>query len=84
LFLLASFVHTLVSIQDKWYGWVTDVVLIAIISVFTPIAPLRAVLVVFFNMIIFHPNALLHILNCVGIGLIIYALNKPIYARKAI
>jgi len=84
LFLVASFVHTLVSIQDKWYGWVTDVVLIAIISVFTPIAPLRAVLVWFFNIILFHPNALLHILYCVGLGLVIYTLNKPIYARKAI
>ena len=82
LFLFASFIHTLASIQDRWYGWVADIVIIAIISVFTPIAPLRAALVFFFNLIIFEPNAFLHIVYCLVLGLGIYMLNKPIYERK--
>lgn len=84
LFMVAAVVHTLVSMQDKWYGWVTDVVIAAIIAVFVPIAPLRAVLVWFFNMIIFQPNALGQIAACLVIGGAVYALNLVVYARKAI
>jgi len=84
LFLLATFVHTLTAIQDKWYGWAVDVAIIAIISVFIPIAVLRSALVWFFNLIIFHQNAFLQIGACLAIGIAIYALNKPILARKVI
>jgi hypothetical protein len=83
LFLVSAFFHTLAGIQDKWYGWVTDVMLIAIISVFTPIAPLRAALAWFFNLILFE-TPLLQIPICIILAMAIYSLNKPIFARKVI
>jgi hypothetical protein len=84
LFLFTVFTHTLTSIQDKWYGWAADAALIAVISVFTPIAPLRAALVWFFTLILFHPVPLAQIAACLVLAAVIYALNKPVYARKAI
>ena len=83
LFLVATVIHTLTAMQDKWYGWITDIVIIAIISVFTPIAPLRAALIWFFYMIIFS-NAFVQIASCLILGSAVYALNKIILARKAI
>jgi hypothetical protein len=84
LFLTASFVHTLISLNDKWYGWVADALLIALIATFTPIAALRSVLVWFFNLILFHDIAFVQIIVCVALGLGIYMVNKPIYNRKAL
>ena len=84
LFLLATFAHTFAAIQDKWFGWVTSVALVAIVSVFTPIAPLRAALAWFFNLILTHRLPFMQILACVALGLAVYALNKPILARKAV
>jgi hypothetical protein len=83
LLLLAMFIHTLTSLQDKWYGWAVDVALVAIISVFTPIAPLRSVLAGFFRTILFSPPPL-QIAVCLILAAALYALSKPIYARKAI
>ena len=84
LMLLTSCIHTLTAAQDKWYGWVADIVIAAIISVFIPIASLRASLVWFFNLIIFHQSALLQVTACLVLGCLIYLLNKPILARKVI
>ena len=84
LFLIGTFAHSFTAIQDKWYGWLTGVAFIAIISVFTPIAPLRAALVWFFNLIIFHDAAVLQIVACIVLGMVIYSINKPVLARKAI
>jgi len=84
LMLFTSFVHTLTAAQDKWYGWAADVLIVAIISVFTPIAPLRAKLVWFFNLIIFNRYAILQITACLVLASAIYMLNKPILARKAL
>jgi len=84
LFLISTFVHTLTAIQDKWYGWVTDIALIAIISVFSPIPVLRRALAWFFNLIIFHDVAFLQIAACIVLGMVIYLINKPVLARKAI
>jgi hypothetical protein len=84
LFLFAVFTHTLTATQDKWYGWVSDVMLVAIISVFTPIAPLRSALAWFFTLILTHPNAFLQIFACIILAIAIYSLNRPIFARKAI
>ena len=84
LLLLAAAVHTLTSIQDKWYGWAADVIIAAILAVFIPIASLRVWLIGFFNLIIFHSNAFLQISNCLMLAIVIYAFNKPILARKAI
>jgi len=84
LFLFSVFVHTLTASQDKWYGWAADVLIVAIISVFTPIKPLRDAEAWFFNLILFHPNALLQITACMVLAALIYSLNRPIFARKAI
>jgi hypothetical protein len=51
--------------------------------VFTPIAPLRAVLAAFFRTILFSPPPL-QISVCLILAAALYALSKPIYARKAI
>jgi len=84
LLLFATFVHTLTAAQGKWYGWVASVGVIVVISVFTPIPVLRRALVWFFNMILFHPNALVQILFCLVLAAGVYALSKPVFARKAI
>ena len=84
LFLLATFIHTLTAIQGKWYGWFTNAAIIAIISVFTPIAPLRRALVGFFNLILTHETAAIQIAACIVIGLVVYMINKPLLARKVI
>jgi hypothetical protein len=84
LFLFAIFVHTLVAVQDKWYGWVADVLIVAIISVFMLIAPLRVSLVWFLNLIIFNSNTFLQIAVCLVLATAIYSLNKLIFVRKAI
>ena len=64
LLVVMIFLHVLLSMQTHWYGWLTDAVLAAIICVFTPIAPLRAVLSGFFQIIMFNSNAILHIGIC--------------------
>ncbi|MCL2360359.1 MAG: hypothetical protein FWC73_00935 [Defluviitaleaceae bacterium] len=84
LVLFSAFVHTLVAAKSKWYGWVVSVIIIAIISVFTPIAPLRAALVWFFRMILFHQNAGLQILACLVLATGLFWLSKLIFARRAI
>jgi len=75
LVLLMSLLHTLTLSQGRWYGWVANVLIVAIISVFTPIAPLRAALVWFFNMIIFHSNAFVQIGFCLVLAAGIYTLS---------
>jgi len=84
LFLLATFTHTLAAAQGKWYGWAANIAIIAIISVFTPITPLRNAEVWFFNLILFHPTALLQIAACLLLALAVYLLSKPILARKVV
>ena len=64
LLLVMVFLHVLLSMQPHWYGWLTDAILVAIICVFTPIAPLRAILAGFFQMIMLNGNAVLHIGIC--------------------
>ena len=82
LLLLCCFLHTLTLAQNYWYGWVADVLSVVIISVFTPIAPLRAALVWFFRMIIFHDYAIAQILSCVVLGAAVYCVSLiPIKSR---
>ncbi|MDR0396913.1 MAG: hypothetical protein LBH66_06390 [Oscillospiraceae bacterium] len=81
-FFFAMFVHTLTLLQDCWIGWAIDVLIVAIISVFTPIAPLRAFEAWFWRMVIFQPNAFAHILTCLALGLGLFALNRPILGWK--
>lgn len=64
LLLVMVFLHMLLSMQSRWYGWLTDAVLAAIICVFIPIAPLRTILAGFFQAILLNSNAVLHICIC--------------------
>jgi hypothetical protein len=83
LTLLCCTLHTLTLIQGYWYGYAIDIIIIAIISVFTPIAPLRAALVWFFNLIIFGENVTLQILSCLLIGAVVYSLSIiPIRTKR--
>jgi len=84
LFLVMVFFHTLASLHEWWIGWAIDALIIAVISVFTPIEPLRHSEYTFFRAIIFQPNAFLQILTCVVLGAVIYALNKPILSHRKI
>ena len=83
LLLLAVFIHTLAAVQDKWFGWVANVTIIAVITIFTIIASLRAHLASFFRLIIFE-GPLLQITACIILALVIYSLNKVIFAQKAV
>lgn len=83
LTLFCCVLHTLTLIQGRWYGWVVDILIIAVISVFTPIAPLRAVLVWFFNLIIFHDLALVQICSCLILAAAIYCASLiPIKSKQ--
>ncbi|MDR1615677.1 MAG: hypothetical protein LBR98_01455 [Syntrophomonadaceae bacterium] len=83
LLLTSCAAHTLTLAQGRWYGWLADALIIAVISVFTPIAPLRATLVWFFNMIIFHDLAAVQILSCLILGVAVYCAGLvPIRMRK--
>ncbi|MEN6313876.1 MAG: hypothetical protein ABFD25_06475 [Clostridiaceae bacterium] len=84
LLLTAVFIHTLTSMQTFWFGWTIDAVLAAVISIFIPIAPLKAVLAGFFNIIIFNNNSCLQIIACLGLSAAIYALNYIVLLRKKI
>ena len=64
LLLAMIFLHVLLSMQAHWYGWLTDVLLAAVICVFTPIAPLRGILAGFFRLIMLNGSAPLHIGIC--------------------
>jgi len=83
LALFAAFVHTLTAAQKHWYGWLAAAVIIAIISVFTPITPLRHAEAWFFHLILFG-NPALQIVSCLVLAGAIYALNKPILARTPV
>lgn len=64
LVLVMIFFHVLLSMQTYWYGWLADASLVAIICVFTPIAPLRTILVGFFQIIMLNNNPVIHICVC--------------------
>lgn len=84
LFLVMVFLHVLLSMQPHWYGWLTDAVLAAIICIFTPIAPLRAVLVDFFSLIMFNPNAVLHIGVCLLLSAALSFAGLTVLRRKTL
>jgi hypothetical protein len=84
LFLGSVFIHTLTAAQDKWYGWIADIIIVAILAVFIPIASLRTALIWFFNITIFHSNAFIQIAACFILAVAVYMLNKLILSRKII
>jgi hypothetical protein len=83
LLMLCCVLHTMTLIQGYWYGWVVDVLIVTIISVFTPIAPLRIWLVRFFNLIIFNSNVTVQILSCLVLGAVVYGASIiPIKSKR--
>lgn len=81
LLLIAAFAHTLTMAQTAWYGWLADVILVAIISMFTPIPVLRSAEIWFFNLIIFG-NVFAQVGSCLVLAAGLYALSMPILNRK--
>lgn len=84
LLLVMVFLHVLLSMQTHWYGWLTDALLAAIICIFTPIAPLRAVLAGFFQIIMFNSNAVLHICICLLLSAALSLGGLMILKRKTL
>lgn len=84
LLLVMVFLHVLLSMQAHWYGWLTDTILAAIICIFTPIAPLRAVLGRFFSLIMFNSNAILHIGICLLLSAALSLAGVMVLKRKTL
>ena len=84
LLLVMIFPHVLLSMQTRWYGWLTDAVLVAVICVFTPIAPLCAVLGGFFQIIMFNGSAVLHIGVCLLLSAAFSLAGLAVLKRKTL
>lgn len=84
LFLILVFLHVLLSMQPHWYGWLTDAILISIICIFTPIAPLRGILAGFFKLVMLNPNALIHIGICLVLSALLAAAGLIVLKRKTL
>lgn len=84
LLLVMVFLHVLLSMQAHWYGWLTDAILAAIICVFTPIAPLRAVLGRFFALIMLNSNTILHIGICLLLSAALSLAGVMVLKRKTL
>ena len=84
LLLVMVFLHVLLSMQAHWYGWLTDAVLVAVICIFTPIAPLRAVLAGFFQAIMLNGNALPHIAICLALSAALSLAGLAVLKRKTL
>ncbi len=84
LLLVMVFLHVLLSIQPHWYGWLTDAVLVAIICIFTPFAPLRGILAGFFQIIMLNSNAVLHIGICLLLSTSLSFAGLVVLKRKTL
>lgn len=84
LLLVMIFLHVLLSMQPHWYGWLTDAILVAIISIFTPIAALRGILSSFFQIIMLNGNALLHIGICLLLSAALSFAGLLVLKRKTL
>ena len=84
LLLVMVFLHVLLSMQAHWYGWLTDAVLVAVICVFTPIAPLRSVLAGFFGLIMLNGNALVHTAVCLMLSAALALAGLWVLKRKTL
>ena len=84
LLLVMVFLHVLLSMQPHWYGWLIDAVVVAIICIFTPIAPLRAVLAGYFQIIMLNSNAVLHIGICLLLSAALSLGGLAVLKRKTL
>ncbi len=82
LFLVMLFIHMILSIQEKWYGWAADAVILGIVIIFTPFAFLRNILAEFFSLIMINSNALLHIFVCLLLSMALSFLVVIILRKK--
>ncbi len=84
LLLVMIFLHVLLSMQAHWYGWLTDAILVAIVCIFAPIAPLRTILTGFFQIIMFNSNAFLHICICLLLSAALSLAGLAVLKRKTL
>ena len=84
LFLAMLFLHVLLSMQPHWYGWLTDVILVAILCIFTPIAALRGILSGFFQIIMLNSHAILHIGICLLLSAALSLAGLVVLKRKTL
>ena len=84
LLLVMVFLHVLLSMQPHWYGWLTDAILVAIICIFTPIAPLRSILAGFFQIVMLNGNAVLHIGICLLLSAALSFAGLLVLKRKTL
>lgn len=84
LLLAMIFLHVALSMQNHWYGWITDIVLVTIISVFTAVKPLRHILPGFFKITMFNSNAPLHIAVCLGLSAALSWLGLIVLKRETL
>lgn len=84
LLLVMIFLHVLLSMQPHWYGWLIDILLTAIICVFTPIAPLRAILAGFFQIVMMNGNAVFHIGMCLLLSAALSLGGLAVLKRKTL
>lgn len=82
--LVMLFLHVLLSMQSRWYGWLTDAVLAAVVCVFTPIAPLRGLLAGFFRLIMLNGSAVLHIGICLSLSAALSLAGLWVLKRKTL
>ena len=84
LVLVMVSLQVLLSMQANWYGWLTDFVLVAIICIFTPIAPLRSVLSEFFQLVMLNSNAPLHVGICLLLSAALSIAGLAVLKRKTL
>lgn len=84
LLLVMVFLHVLLSVQPYWYGWLSDVLLAAVVCVFTPIAPLRGLLSKFFGAVMLNGNALSHLGICLVLTVVFALLGLEALKRRTI
>lgn len=84
LMLVMTFLHVLLSMQTKWYGWLTDIMLIAVICIFTPFAPLRSLLAGFFRIIMINSNALMQIFVSVFLTILLSLTGVLILKKRTL
>ena len=81
LLMIETIIHTLTFMQTKWYGLAADVLIIAIISVFTSIPVLRKAEIFFFRFTIFEHPAIIQITVCLALAALFYSTNL-FYLKK--
>ena len=84
LLLAMVFLHVLLSMQAHWYGWLTDAILVAIICIFTPIAPLRGILSGLFQLIMLNGSGPVHIGICLLLSAALSLAGLVVLKRKAL